>query len=65
MIIKAFVNDTPEDRAYERVALSPWLRLRLGYWRFWTNRAFDARDKHELGTWQWLKANERVEKRLL
>jgi len=63
MIPKTFLDDTPEDREYARVVLSPWQNARLRFWRWRTNKAFDARDIHPYGSWQWLKANDRLEKR--
>jgi hypothetical protein len=63
VIHKAVIYESPEDLKYEREVLNPWQRLRIGIWRSRTNRAFDARDQHPVGSWQWAKANERVEKR--
>lgn len=63
MIPKTFIQDTPEDRAYEARVLNLWQLLRIRFWRWRTGRAFDARDKHPIGSWEWSKANERVERR--
>lgn len=40
-----------------------WQRIYIAIWRYRTNRAFDARDKHVFGSWRWQEANEKVERR--
>jgi hypothetical protein len=62
MIHKKLIEITPEEQEYENYVLNPWQRLVIGIWRFRVNRAFDARDKHAIGTWQWVKANDKVER---